>query len=351
MSMVIEKVDKKSTFGSVCIKMRYMPDEKDPSFMCLGLDFANIFRSFSFNNIEKYEFGLFTQVDKTLVYITSINEDIYDSIYNHFNNKTKRRHPLLFLRGTYMLEFFHFFYYNLSASIENYTDLNVDWNEIDKEYDFIIDQINKKLDEYNKTENLTYLSFDFNKTICQKKLFDRGYEIVKDQFKMIITPINFIINELTNNFIELPNPIENHIDLYIYAIISTNPKLNEEKLSAIMKIKMIRIILLYTLFSFIVISIYLLLICLFSQYSFNPIYNILNQLTKLNMTNKYENNLVLEEKEIIEKNKEISELKEIYNLMKNILVIKNSFEKENYLKEHNYEFYNVIKGIKTRYIK
>ena len=96
MSMVIEKVDKKSTFGSVCIKMKYMPDEKDPSFMCLGLDFANIFRSFSFNNIEKYEFGLFTQVDKTLVYITSINEDIYDSIYNHFSDRTKRRHPLLF---------------------------------------------------------------------------------------------------------------------------------------------------------------------------------------------------------------------------------------------------------------
>ena len=351
MSMVIEKVDKKSTFGSVCIKMKYMPDEKDPSFMCLGLDFANIFRSFSFNNIEKYEFGLFTQVDKTLVYITSINEDIYDSIYNHFNNKTKRRHPLLFLRGTYLLEFFHFFYYNLSASIENYTDLNVDWNEIDKEYDFIIDQINKKLDEYNKTENLTYLSFDFNKTICQKKLFDRGYEIVKDQFKMIIVPVSFTINELSYNYGEIPNPLEKHINLYIYSIISTNPKLNEEKLSAIMKIKMIRIILLFTLFSFIVISIYLLLICLFSQYSFSPINNIVNHLSKLEMTNKDKSDLVLEEKGITETNKEISELKEIYNLMKNILVIKNSFEKENYLKEHNYEFYNVIKGIKTRYIK
>ena len=351
MSMVIEKVDKKSTFGSVCIKMKYMPDEKDPSFMCLGLDFANIFRSFSFNNIEKYEFGLFTRVDNKFVYITSINEDIYDSIYDHFSDRTKRRHPLLFLRGTYILEFFHFFYYNLSASIENYTDLKVDWNEIDKEYDFIIDQINKKLDEYNKTENLTYLSFDFNKTICQKKLFDRGYEIVKDQFKMIIVPVSFTINELSYNYGEIPNPLEKHLNLYIFSIISTNPKLNEEKLSAIMKIKMIRIILLYTLFSFIVISIYLLLICLFSQYSFSPINNIVNHLSKLEMTNKDRSDLVLEEKGITETNKEISELKEIYNLMKNILVIKNSFEKENYLKEHNYEFYNVIKGIKTRYIK
>jgi NADH:ubiquinone oxidoreductase subunit E len=69
------------------------------------------------------------------------------------------------------------------------------------------------------------------------------------------------------------------------------------------------------------------------------------------MTNKDKSDLVLEELEITENNKEILELKEIYDLMKNILIIKNSFEKENYLKEHNIEFYNVIKGIKTRYIK
>ena len=351
MSMVVEQVDRKSTFGSICIKMRYMREEKEPSIICLGIDFSNLFRTSSFNNIEKYEIGIFTVLDETLVYITSINEDIYDSIYGHFGDPSKSHRPLLYLRGSNILEFFHFFYYNLSMSVEIHTDLKVDWNEIDKEYNFIIDQIKKKLNEFSNDKDLTYLSFDFNKTVCQKKLLKQGYEIVKDQFKMILIPIAFKVNELDYNFAEIPNLLENHINLYIYSIISTNPKLNEDKLSSIMRIKMIRTIILYTLLSFIVLAFYLLFISLFSQYSFNPINYIANHLTKLNMTNKNKNDLVLEEIEIKGNNKEISELKEIYNLMKNILIIKNSFEKENYLKEHNVEFYNVIKGIKTSYIK
>ena len=351
MSMLVEKVDKVSTYGSICIKMRYIKEEKDPSIICLGLDYSNLFRTSAFSNIEKYQFGIYTILDDTLVEITNSNMDKYDIIYNYFSNKSKDFHPLLYLRGTEILGFFHFFYYNLSMSVDNHTDLIVDWNEIDKEYNFIIEQIKTKIKEYNDNEDLTYLSFDFNKTICQKKLLKQGYEIVNDQFKMIITPVHFIINELDYNFGEIPNPLDRHINMYIYSIISTNPKLNEEKLSEIMKIKMIRLLILYILFSFIVISFYLLLICLFSQHSFNPINNIANHLTKLDMTNKDKSDLVLEELEITENNKEILELKEIYNLMKNILVIKNSFEKENYLKEHNYEFYNVIKGIKTRYIK
>ena len=118
-----------------------------------------------------------------------------------------------------------------------------------------------------------------------------------------------------------------------------------------MNIKIVRTLLLYFLFSFIIMSFYILLICLFSHYSLNPINSIINHLKKFEIIKKYKDDLFLEENKIKETNKEISDLKDIYKLMKNILVIKNVFEKENYLKEHNIEFYNVIKDIKFKYIK
>ena len=49
--------------------------------------------------------------------------------------------------------------------------------------------------------------------------FERPFEIVKDQFKMIIVPVSFTVNELSYNYGEFPNPLEKYINLYIYSTI------------------------------------------------------------------------------------------------------------------------------------
>ena len=79
---------------------------------------------------------------------------------------------------------------------------------------------------------MSYVTVDFNKTICQKKLLERGYEIVKDEFKIIVVPVSFAIQLLNStNYIETDITLRKNIDIYIYSIISTNPKLNKEKLT------------------------------------------------------------------------------------------------------------------------
>jgi len=88
--------------------------------------------------------------------------------------------------------------------------------------------------------------------------------------------------------------------------------------------------------SFIVLSFYLLIINITAQKSLNPIYEIQNQLEKLEINLTYKNNnFLLEENNIRIYNKEMAELKEIYELMRKIDLIKNTFEKENYLKKHS----------------
>ena len=354
LTIIKEKMNLKNNYGAICLRIKYMKEE-DPSIICVEIDYSKLFRFSGQNELEKYDFGMFTffEYNREIKLFPSlnINENIYDIILNQFNNSEGRFSNLFKIGDFSLFTFFHYFYYNLSLS-EKEKGVEVNWKEIEDEYDETIKNIKAKLDEYfYKPNKDLYLTIDFNKTICQKKLLERGYEVVKDQFKMIIVPISFEIKLLDENYIEYGSPLRKNIDLFIYSIISTNPKINEKKMLKIMSIKRIRIVLFYTLMSFVILSLYLLSISLLSQYSLDPIYEIQSQLKKLEISMGNKRNLMLEEDKIKAPNREIAELKEIYEFMRKILMIKNAFEKENYLKKHNVEFYNLTKDIKKRDIK
>ena len=161
--------------------------------------------------------------------------------------------------------------------------------------------------------------------------------------------MSYKIKLMDEKFLEYGEPIRKNINMYVYSIISTNPTTNKENLLAIISLKRVRFVMVCSLISFIIFCLYVLLISLMSQHSFNPIYDIQKQLNKLEITMK--NNFILEEDKAIAPNKEIAELKEIYELMRKIQIIKNAFEKENYLKKHNVEFYNLTNDIKKKDIK
>ena len=348
-----EKMNLQKYYGTNCVKMRYMQDQDPPALICVEIDFSKLFKTADLKKLEKYDFSLFTKSDNNLILpILNIDETIYDIIAKEFNHTDNPLHKLIEVKDCKIYTLFHFFYYNLSLSEKKIGNLNINWNEVDREYTETLNQINNKIAEFmNGNSEKPYIELDFEKTICQKKLLEEGYEIVKDKFKIIITPVNFEIKLLDRNYIEFGNPIRKYIDLFIYTIISINPKLNKEKLTTIMRIKAVRTLLFYLLMSFIVFALYLLAISLISQYSLNPIYDIRNQLKKLEITMGNKKNFNLEEDKIYAPNKEINELKGIYELMRKILMIKNAFEKENYLKKHNLEFYNLTKDINKKDIK
>ena len=353
-TIIKEKMNLQNSYGAICLRMKYMKQKNgeendEPAVVCLEVDYSKLFKIAALTELEKYDFGMFTFQENKLFPIINVNENIYDIILSQFNNSNGKNSKLFSIHDWRLFTFFHFFYYNLSLSVQE-KGVQVDWREIDEEYEKTVEQIIFKLREFS-TNKEKYITLDFNKTICQKILLKRGYEIVKDQFKMVIVPVSFEVRLMDANYIEFGDKMRKSIDLYIYSIISTNPKLNEEKMIKILTIKRIRVVLFYTLMSFIVLSLYLLSISLLSQYSLNPIYEIQNQLKKLEISIGNRKNLLLEEDKIKAPNKEIAELKEIYEFMRKILIIKNAFEKENYLKKHNVEFYNLTKDIKKKDIK
>ena len=347
-TIIKENMHLQNNYGAVCIRMKYMKDQKEPALVCAEIEFSKLFNTSYLSPVEKYDFGIVTRVGNQIFPIININEKIYDIIIEQFNN-TKLKHSIYSYPNLELFTLYHYLYYNLSWSVKNIQGLNVNWDDIDKEYNSTMEKIIKKFDEYKDGDK--YITVNFNKTICQKKLLERGYETVKDEFKMILVPVSFDIKLLDQNFIEYGQPFRRTIDIYIYSIIATNPKLNKDKLSSIIKIKITRLLCFYTLMTFIDFCFYLLVISLLSQYSLNPIYEIRNQLRKLEINVENNKDIVLIEDKIKSPNKEIAQLKEIYEFMRKIIIIKNAFEKENYLKKHNLEFYNLTKDIQKNDIK
>ena len=298
-------------YGSICVRMKYLKNQDEPALVCVEIDFSKLFKTSYLSHVEKYDFGMFTVLGNNTFPIININGDIYDIIIKQFGN-TKNRHPLFPIKNCRLFTFYHFFYYNLSLSENNMNKdrkygLGINWDEIDKEYNITIDKILYSLDEYSKNDRMKYITLDFEKTISQKILLKQGYETVKDEFKMIIVPVSFETKLLNENYLEYGNVMRKSIDIYIYSIISTNPKINKGKLSTIIEIKTINL--------------------------------------------GYNKNFILSKDKIEAPNKEIVEIKEIYEFMRKILIIKNAFEKENYLKKHNIEFYDIIKDIKKKDLK
>ena len=344
-----EKMNHQISYGSACLRMRYLKNQTEDSIICEEIEYLKIFQPLLyFNQIDKYEFGIFIHQNDNIYPIINSDEKSYDLITKHYNITNNTLHTLISDGYSKLFTFFLFFYYNFSECLEIHPELQVDWKLIDEEYEEAISKIRTKLKNFNysKGNNNNYIEVDFNKTICRKKLLKKEYEIVKDQFKMLIYPVFLEVKALDNNYIEVSNiTIKNLLSFYIYSIVSTNPKLNEEKLKTIINIKMKRTVTLFFLMSFSVLSLFIIFISFISQISLNPIYELLNQLKNLEIRRGNIKDYILDEDKIKAPNKEIVELKDIYDFMRKILIIKNAFEEENYLKKHNLEFYNLIRDI------
>ena len=168
---------------------------------------------------------------------------------------------------------------------------------------------------------------------------------------MIIFPLTFEINTLNEDYIETNITLGKNIEIYIYSIIQTNPKINQEKMMKIINIKIERVVLLFTFLTIIILCFYLLIINLISEHSLKSINEIIDLLKKAEIASGGGKNYILEEDKLSSPNAEMADLKMIYETMRKILIIKQAFEKEYYLDKHNLEFYNLVRDIKKKNIK
>ena len=352
--IIKEKIDLQKNYAALCLKLPFLRNQTIDPFFCSELEFSSIFNTANFDVPQKFEFGMFTFSNTTVIPLVYSKNDSYQKIIDIFNNTNDSKHKIEIIKNSQAFTLFHFLYYNLIGTLKEHSELIEEFEkiDIDKEYALISQKISSEIENYNKAKKKgDYIKFLFNKTICQKKLLDNDYELLTDEYEMIIIPLTFSIHKINHHFLETNIDVEGNTELYIYSIISTNPEINRQKILSIIYIKIERVILLFTFLTVIILCFYLLLISLISQSSLKSINEIIAELKRAEINSGGGKNYILEEDKTGAPNKEMLELKMIYEAMRKILIIKQAFEKENYLDKHNLEFYNLVRDIKKKDIK
>ena len=350
LSIFYESVHNNNIFLGLCLKMPFIKNNPNQAILMLEIDFSKFFTSLNFNNHEKFEFGMFT-IGEGLIFPLIYSRNILLDDYKAIFNDTVTEKYIIDDKYTVLLSLFHYLYYNLTKVVKEHPELTVNFTEIEEEFNIIYNRIMLECEIYNFNKSIDKIVFSFNKTICQKSLLANTYECFIDQFEMIIIPIVFNINKLNEDYIEVEGNVDINFDLFIFSVISTNPKLNNNKINTILKIKLIRTIILFLFITIIILVFFILLINQISEYSLSPTNDIFNQLKKINIKSYDKNNFILKEEKVLRPNKEMSKLNNIYESMKTIFIIKQAFEIEKYLDSHNLEFYNLIQDINKINIK
>jgi hypothetical protein len=350
--IIKEKIDLQKNYAALCLKIPFLRNQNEAPFICSELEFSSIFNTANFDVPQKFEFGMFTSSNGTIIPLVNSKKDSYQKILDIFNNTEETKYKIGTIKNSQTFTLFHFLYYNLTGTLKNHTELHLNDSkiDIDKEYNEIHSKIGNAIKDYNKSKG-NYIKFTFNKTICQKKLLDNDFEFLTDEYEIIIIPLTFTIHKINPHFLETSDTVDRDLELYIYSIISTNPKTNKDKLGNIIRIKIERVVLLFTFLTAIILCFYLLLISLISQSSLKSINDIIAELKRAEINSGGGKNYILEEDKTGAPNKEMLELKMIYEAMRKILIIKQAFEKEYYLDKHNLEFYNLVRDIKKKDIK
>ena len=247
-------------------------------------------------------------------------------------------------------------YFNVTKLIKEYPSLNVNVSQLEEEFIYVRDKLFEIEEEFKKGNKQEMNSLKFNRTMCRKKyLWDFGqwdpYECFTDECEIAIMPLTFVINQLDEDLIEINETRSDNYALHIFSIISTNPKTNEKDIKIFLKIKIFRIISFYVCFTLIIFCFWVLFINIFSEYSFNSVEKIINDINDIEINDKTGEILNLKENKYFLANNEMCELKNIYEIMRKSLIIKNVFDKELFLKEHHLEFYTLIQDIKRKTIK
>ena len=350
--------------GAICIKFAFNKEEPDKSFICIELDLSSLLNAINLSNAKNFEFGLFHPLSlkvsifdfKDIFIVFDNRKDLYFELFDVFNSSETTPYAYILNKSdtTRLAKYFslyHFLYFYTTKLIIEHPELNLNISRLEEEYIFVRDKLFEIEQEFKNDDKKEIFPFTFNKTICRKKLLSNDFECIIDEFKMMIMPLTINVNQLNEDFIETGEICSDHYDLFIYSIISTNPKTNKENINTILRIKIIRITCFYFFISFIIFCFFILFINIISEYSFESVEDIIKDINQIEIDDiKREMNDLKENKNFMANN-EMNNLKNIYEIMRKSLIIKKSFSKELFLREHHLEFYNLIQDIKKKNIK
>ena len=175
---------------------------------------------------------------------------------------------------------YYILYLETTKIIKEHPELKVNITELEIEYEDLFYSIVNLLSN-NTVGKLT--EGIFNKTTCRKKISNNEYECFIEEFKISVTmPFTLRINEINENIVDT-NEIKamKFYDLISYSITYTNPSINGKDIEILIKTKIIRTVSFYLFNIIIIFWFYIIFINILSDYFFNSINNLSDNINKI----------------------------------------------------------------------
>ena len=268
-SVVYERIIYEKAYAAICLKLCFAENNMKQAFLCIEIDFSLFIGITHIGKIEKLEFGIFNKDLGDIIVLIYSKSYLYEDIKKTFNDTYSQKY-ILDGKNNFMFYLFHILYYNLTKVAKAHPELKVNFTEIEEEYNTIKTQILYAIEE-NKNSNETIIRIPFIKSVCQKGLLINTYECFKDTFEIIINPLIYTIQILSEDYLETIRATEKNLNVYVFSILSINPEYNNQLISTIIRIKIERTIILFFFLTVIVLSFFILLINILSELSLNPI--------------------------------------------------------------------------------
>ena len=87
---------------------------------------------------------MFTFSSEKIVPLVFGRNELYDEIINLYNDSSNTRYGIETIKNSQTFSLFHFLYYNLTKTLLNHTELTLNYEEIDAEYNVILNRIDSE---------------------------------------------------------------------------------------------------------------------------------------------------------------------------------------------------------------
>ena len=338
--------------------MSYSEGNLLESFLCMEVNFIYLFNNIDFLKIKNFDFGIVKYKE-----LFDENYDYYGFIYSIVYNTNRKYNEIktIFNSSEYTPEnyvikddnfeysFYYILYLETTKVLKEHPELKFNISDIENEYTNIMENITFQL-----TDTSSFVSEGiYNKTTCRKKIVSNEYECFIDEFKMSFTNYFTIkIDEKDENFFGINSmPIIEFPDLFIYSITYTYPEMNRRDMYMLIKIKLMRITLFFIFFTLVIFCFFILFINIFSEYSFQSIIYLTNNMEQITIIEGIGKINLLKLNKSFHPNNEMQNLDSIYQLLNNSFMITEIFENENFFKKNIVELSTLLDSIKKKNIK
>ena len=224
----ISMVNYEQIMNALCLNIPFwrklkLNETSENPIICLEINMTLIFSKLFFQPKDAFNYFFVSILPGEIVTIYFDNKEMYSRAKKVFNNSKFKEYALIddYNKPLKYFLLFHFIYLELFEQPELLKKYNISLDDIISEYNILQNKIFDQLKNLQNSGN-DHISLDIEKTTCKSDIYNNGKKCLKDNFLLIVYPLNTNFHLINEYFIEHPNKTFHQNLFYSMSIISNN---------------------------------------------------------------------------------------------------------------------------------